>query len=427
MLAPVYALKYHGRATMGSFVAQETFEDDSAGSERNDFNIMSGRLYLHLSEMGSRDYAFIGDLRDKLDFFNKLDREKLELNARNKLQVRQLYLQYPNQQGQFFYNIGRFGVFETGSIYLDGVQIGIRPFDHFSFSLFAGANPKKEVDSHLEFDAQAQNKGLSLVYFNKRREIGGYYYVASSFVLKTYQNEVDRKYIFHNSIIQFNHFHRLSSLLYFDFVPTTKIQNLWINYWGKVKKRYSFSLSLSRIDVIEYSRKRDIRETLEPSVYDQGQLKIKLRSSATVATQYKISYGIRQQDGLTKVDGQVGWLFNRFLKRKMNASLLLGKRKNFASDDLYAKMGIGHFSKKWEFSLDQEIISESKLDFNDFAFISEINISYNFSRRIFTSFSLQYARDNFVKILSTFFKLSYRFGNKEVAPIRDGAPRQGRL
>ena len=420
------AEKYHGRFTLGSYVAKETFKTATAGINSNDFNILSSRYYLQISEIGKKNYTFIADIRDKHDFFNKLDRERLELTAENKLQVRQLYFRYDNLNGNIFYNLGRLPVKEAGSIYIDGGQIGWRAMNYTYFTLFAGLNPKNEIEGNLEFDSKTQNIGISSVYSKRKKRYGGYYYIASSFVQQSYDGEVDRRFLFNNTILQWDRNQRLSSILYFDLVPSAKIQNLWLNYWKKLKSHNSYSLSAMRVDVIEYTRRRGIRETLPASVYDQLKFKYKSRGKGHT-TQFKLSHGMRQVDGLTKTEGQIGRLFNQFLKKKMNAYAHLGYRKNFTSNDIFSKLGIGYFTKKWEFSFDQEIILEDTNGTKDVPTISELVASYSATRKLFWTGSFQFARDKDVTIMSTFLKLTYRFGDKVLAPIRDGAPPMGKL
>ncbi len=422
------ANKYHGRITLGSLVSQETFKEKSAETSNNDFNILSTRFYLDVSEIGGSRFAFITDLRDKHDFFHKLDREKLELSGENDLQVRQLYLKYPNLNGNYFFNLGRFSPIEAGAIYLDGLQLGLRLAESFSVSVLGGGNPKKESKSSLEQDPKAQNQGFTSLFFAKTRKSGGYYYLANSVIIQTYDGEEDRKFWFHNSIFQFNRTNRFTALFYRDYVPTEKFQNLWVNYWFKLKRTFSVSLSSSKVDVIEYSRKQDIRETLEPSVYEQNKIKLRIKSSNRITTEVKYLSGARKKDKLTKVDGQLGFIFHRFLSKNLNAHLYLGQRDNFTSDDTLARLGINSYSDTWEYSLEQELISEEeKTGEKNFVKITEFVISRLFSRTFFTTFSLQYAQDDKVDIVSTFFKLTYRFGNREVPPIRDGAPAQGKL
>ena len=210
-------------------------------------------------------------------------------------------------------------------------------------------------------------------------------------------------------------------------VPTPKIQNLWLNYWQYLKNNYSYNLTVNRVDVIEYSRRQGIRETLPDSAFDQLRIKVKHKKKRGITTHYILSHGQRAVDGLSKTVAQMGWNFSRFYKKKINSYINLGYKKNFTSNDIYTKFGIGYFSKDWEYSIDQELILEDTNGVQKIPTITELITSYSASRSLFSSISLQFAQDGNVTILSTFFKLSYRFGSKDVAPIRDGAPPQGKL
>ena len=89
---------------------------------------------------------------------------------------------------------------------------------------------------------------------------------------------------------------------------------------------------------------------------------------------------------------------------------------------------MGYFSYKKEYSLDAEWASEKQTDGSTLnPLILEANMGYHLAKHQFFALSLQSASDEKVNILGVYFKYSYRFGNKELAPIRDGASPRGRL
>ena len=90
-------------------------------------------------------------------------------------------------------------------------------------------------------------------------------------------------------------------------------------------------------------------------------------------------------------------------------------------------MNANYFSKQWELDVDLDVASEKSTTRQDTVYLLELGAARHFSREMFATLSYQYAKDNFVDIHSAFFRFTYRFGNREVAPIRDGAPPAGRL
>ncbi|MBT4791330.1 MAG: hypothetical protein HON90_07150, partial [Halobacteriovoraceae bacterium] len=162
--------------------------------------------------------------------------------------------------------------------------------------------------------------------------------------------------------------------------------------------------------------------------YESVKLKLRNKNTRKVTTEFKLSYGKRESDDLTKTEGSVGFIYHRFLNKNKNAHASFGYRENFTSKDILARFGIGSFSNKWEYSLDQEIILEEEEEARSgAATVTELAATHLYSKTLFTTFSFQYARDEKVDIYSTFFKMTYRFGNREIAPLRDGAPAQGKL
>ena len=114
---------YAGRLTSGGYLSQEKFVDTNDGSTRNDFFTLSNRLYFNAYDLGSSNYDFVSDLRDKHDFFDKLDKERLSLNSTNAFQLRQLSLSNPNENGRTFWTMGRFPVAPAGSVDTTGVNL----------------------------------------------------------------------------------------------------------------------------------------------------------------------------------------------------------------------------------------------------------------------------------------------------------------
>ena len=114
------AANVDGRATVGGYFAKERFSGTSADNATNDKAVVSARGFLDVSSIGENDLRLVLDVRDKNDFFDKLDKERLELNSKNSVQLRQLYLQSPESSGKVFWTLVRFPAFDSGIVYADG-------------------------------------------------------------------------------------------------------------------------------------------------------------------------------------------------------------------------------------------------------------------------------------------------------------------
>ena len=129
----VFSESWSGRVVLGGYASTERFADTSAtGSSKNDFQTLSGRFYLKGENLGPGQFESITDLRDKHDFFDKLNKEKLALDARNQFQVRQLSVGLTNPQKFWGFQLRR--SLQTNLSELRTHQRSIRCFQGYSSS-----------------------------------------------------------------------------------------------------------------------------------------------------------------------------------------------------------------------------------------------------------------------------------------------------
>jgi hypothetical protein len=450
------AADYHGRVTTGGLLSKESFLEESAGSKSNDVAVISNRFYLNIANIGRQQFGFVADLRDKHDFFDKLDREQLELKGQNSFQMRQLYLRYPNPGGGFFSNLGRFSAFDSGVVYVDGAEFGYRLNPSFKAGAFGGLNPSRESISYLEFNPKAQIGGIFGIYEKRASTWSRYTYSSSAIVIlpssksendtqaalpptegqtndlaNSYEegaNPSERNYFYNNSIIQWTTKFRLISMLIFDFAPKTQLQNLALSLLTNPTSSLNLGLSAQRINAIEYARQRELREDLKSSQYDEAKLNFNLRAGRVISLIGGASYGKRSMDELTRSDLNFGLRFANLFRNRFEASALYGIRDNFTKNDSYIRFGGTYFSDSYEISIDQEIMTEKRDDGTERnPKTTEISANLFLSRIIFSTMGIHYFTDEDVKITSGFIRLSYRFGNREIPPVRDGSPPRGRL
>jgi hypothetical protein len=247
-------------------------------------------------------------------------------------------------------------------------------------------------------------------------------------VTQSHGSEVDRTYLFHNAIYQWNSRSRLISLLYLDTVPRFYMQNgniLWQQGWTP---RWSSQLSFLGVDVITYSRRQGVRERLAPSPYKEVAARANYATTPLSKWEFGFSDGRRDVDRLSRAEFYIGAERNQFWSRHWDIFGKLGGRKNFTSDDIFSNLYLGYYTRKWELGLDAEYGVEKYRDgVTKHPLTVEVDISNYLSRALFLTGSVQQAQDESVRILSGFLRLGYRFGGGDPPPLRDGSPPRGQL
>lgn len=418
-----------GRLTVGGYAASETFQDADGGSVRNDFLTASSRLYLQASQMGQRkNWQLTTDVRDKHDFFDKLDRERLQLNERNTVQVRQLNARYDSSGRRTFTTVGRFPVLEAGNVHSDGVMAGLSPSATWTLAAFGGLNAKRNDQQYVTYNPESIGYGAYARYQSDRRNWNKNLYGSLAFVEQQYEGQVDRRYLYTTSLQQWSGRARLIHFLYLDFVPRTYVQTAYLDWAFGLSNSWTAGLRGLAVDVIEYSRRQGVRESLEPSPYKEGTFSLIKNFHAKLRTIVDVTYGKRSSDNLDKKEYKLKFQMPQLISNRWDSSLTAIVRDNFVSQDTLGRASLGYFSRRWEMSLDFETGVE-KYDSGEILhpLVAEISYGRYFSRRAFLALSIERAQDEEVAINSAFFKFTYRFGNEDVAPIRDGASPRGRL
>ncbi len=423
------ATEIDGRITAGGYAASETFSDSSAGSDKNDFLTTSARFYLRASEMGERkNWHFTSDVRDKHDFFDKLDRERLQLGSANRVQLRELNLRFDAPSKSAYGVGGRFPVPEAGSVYCDGGLAGLKPRPTWTVATFGGLNARRNDQQYVTYNPNNYNYGAFLQYQSQGRGWDRNLYSSLAFVQQTQGAEVDRSYLFTNTSYQWSARSRVVNLLYLDFVPRTYIQTAFFDWQQRLSSSWTSRLTALGVDVIEYTRRQGIRERLEPSPYKEARAGLTKEFSSRMRITGDYAYGYRDSDKMNKKDYRLLFHFPRLISPQWDLSARAGYRDNFTSTDLYARFGLGYFRRNWELTFDAEYGVE-KYEGGEtlHPIILEVSSGFYISQRTLAALAVDYAQDERVKIASAFVKVSYRFGSQEVAPTRDGASPRGRL
>ncbi|MEK6579567.1 MAG: hypothetical protein AABZ55_10110, partial [Bdellovibrionota bacterium] len=147
-------------------------------------------------------------------------------------------------------------------------------------------------------------------------------------------------------------------------------------------------------------------------------------SSLDLTTQH----GVRLSDQLVLHEYAARVSFSRFINRHISFYLGMASRRNFVSNDIVFRTGFGFYRDQWEISLDTSVAHE-RYDSGDVLspITAELSGAWYLSKAIYGTLSLHQGVDSKVNVFSTFFKLGYRFGTKEIPAVRDGAPPRGKI
>jgi len=416
-----------GRFSAGVFTSTETFTSNADGVSENDAQNFTGRAYLRVADIGTDHTEFVGDLRDNYDLFGALNATQSQLAPSNGFQSRQLYVGNFPSKSKFNYEVGRFGLSETGGTYTDGVALQRRQSDSTRVGVFGGLNPFSYKDQLIEYQPNATDWGAYYAYAPNDSLQGRNYFINAAFVEQQYNQDIDRQYFYENFYYQWGPKSRLMLLSYLDFAPTVKVQTASMNWDQQTSLKQVGHLHLLAVDTVTYLRLASIRSTLPSSAYEQAQVYWDFSQGRGSLLQPMLTYGHRELDQLSKTEGQLRYVMNDFADIRFDANFYGGLRNNFVSNDIFVGGGAGFYSSKWEYSADLQYAQEAYATQTLHPITVTANATFVQNRELFYTASVEVAQDENVTIFASFLKLTYRFGSKELAPLRDGAPPRGSL
>lgn len=425
---PSFALaeNYFARFTFGSYLSSEEFSNPLDGQAENSFVTVSSRMYLRVSQLSSANLDVVADVRDKNDFFEKLDAERLQLTNGNTLQIRQLSVRDNNESGSLYGEFGRFPVPEAGDVNCDGVQTGVRWNQNLRTSLFGGLNSKRPDQTYVQYNPDSSVYGLFTLFQPQNQGWNRSMYVSNALVANEVSGHLDRLYYYNNFTYSWSAPNQVIGLVYLDFTPRVYAQTALLTWHQEESPRVATTVSFTGIDAIAYSRQQGILTQLPSSPYREGGFNLRQTVNRGFLWDYNASYGIRDVDGLHKTELSTGPVFPLLFNPHFSGKASLGYRYNFTAVEDFAKFGISYFSRDWEVSYDQELgyrLEETGLYYHPD--IEEVTVSKNLSRALYASVSIERATMETVSIISGFFKIGFRAGSKDVPPLRDGAPPPG--
>jgi len=329
-----------------------------------------------------------------------------------------------NSDGMLYGALGRFSLQEAGGVFSDGAEIGFRWTPNWRTSFFGGLEPKRFGQTYVGFNSDSSVLGTYTTYQLKSPSLSKNLYWSTALVGQNVQGNMDRLYWYNNTIYQWSAPNQVVAMVYLDFVPRLNIQSALISAHQDLSTTWATNLSLTAVDVIEYMRIQGVLQTLASSPYREAALNIRAQMYSGGFFDTNLVYGARTTDSLVNADISVGPSFYRLFDGHASFRTLLGARRHFDGNEAYTRVVGSYFSKSWEFNLSANFaLNVQSYGSTRHKWINDLSATRFFSTDFLAVVSLQEAHDETVQIWSGLFRLSYIFGQKATAPIRDTAPR----
>ena len=435
LATPVVAAEYSGRIGGGAFTVTEQHVEPSAGEISNDRQIIFGRAFLDVTEMGPYGNEFTLDLREKYDLFGTFDPTQLQLTPSNDPALRQLAIKLPSQNDGLFWSLGRFPVVDAAVLTHDGAELGYRFTSRTKAGFFGGVRPERRDGKNLELSKELPQAGLYTVYHNRGDAKSAANYVAGSLVSSQEhetvlladgtEREADtpqlRLYL--NSFRHADDQSEFVTTAYINVNPKAYLRTLSLLYAKEFDPKFTTRFSLYRFDVSQYPRIRDMREKLEASAYTQGKVEAFHHLTKQTRLDYAAIYGTRSLDKLNRYEASLGLRLAQLFTKRLDGRAGLGYRHNFTSNDVFVRFGAEYIQRQFELYLDQQYIVENRTNGSTLhPLITDIGMNLVIARQVFVGLAAQYAKDEEATVSSGLIQLNYRFSSQQLTPLRDRPP-----
>ena len=418
--------EYHGSLLSGGYLAREDITGESEVNTDNDRAVFSGRAYLDVNRIGSQQYQFTADLRDKHDFFDKIDTQRLQLSGKNTPRLRQLVVRNPGTSQSLYWSVGRFLPAENNVIYNDGLEGGIHLSTNHKVGLFAGYRPKINEERAANLGSNAYQTGIYHVYQNDASSWDEGKYLSNILVYapQYFDDQPTPTMAFINQgFLHLGADNRLLTYLNIQGTPDVRVEDAKLEFDKRFNPKLSTRFITSRIDLIEYRNQRDILERLPPTAYSQAKIASQYRLNGTMRLDGNLLAGQREGDRLRKYEMSCGANFTKLAAGHVATSILFGARRSFISRDLFAASTINWFTDTWLIDANLRVTRQQRdsgVIRNQYIIGS--NLGLYATRSLLATAGAELAKDENITIVSGLLTIGYRFGSRELTPLRDVAP-----
>ena len=426
MAGRAHSYEYHGSLLSGGYLAREDISGESDLISDNDRAVFSSRAFLDVTRIASRQYQFTADLRDKHDFFDKIDTQRLQLSGKNTPRLRQLVLRDPGISQSLYWSAGRFLPAENNVIYNDGLEGGIRLSANHKVGVFAGYRPKINEERAANLGSNAYQTGIYHVYQNDASSWDEGKYLSNMLVYapQYFDDQPTPTMAFINQgFLHLGADNRLLTYLNIQGTPDVRVEDAKLEFDKRFNPKLSTRFIASRIDLIEYRNQRDILERLPPSAYSQAKIAGQYRLNEIIRLDGNLLAGQREGDRLRKYEVSGGANFTKLAAGHIAIGAHMGARRGFISRDLFAASTISWFTDKW--LIDGALrVTRQQRDSGVIRnqYIIGSNLGLYATRSLLATAGAELAKDENITIVSGLLTIGYRFGSRELTPLRDVAP-----
>lgn len=418
MILPSDSAAYTCRITLGAFVALENSSQTFNGQTNNDSAVFSTRFFLKESELTSARLEFVGDLRNKYDFFGNVNPQLLQLTGQNVLQPRQLSLRTNPSQLGVGWAIGRVPVPQAGLVTVDGAEVIYRLNPSLKLAFFGGLDPKRPDQYSMQFNSDSAVAGVYSFYQQSPDSSGNNLSSSNAFVNRAQIGNKNQAYLFDNTSYRWSDSDQISILTYLAMIPSVRLQTLYLSWTEEWSKSVTSTFNFTSIDVQEYTLRQGFLNTLAPSPYEEINLQLRQSLSQRSLMIYSASWGFRLSDRFSYQEISTGPSFSQLLGSNFALQTSLGARKNFTANQVFFRGNLSYFSRKMEITLMEEFGYSYEADKNTYhPNITDAGVAYYFSRQFLTSVNLQMASNESVSVFAGYLTIGLRLGNDGVAPL----------
>ncbi len=423
-------IDYRGQVRFGGYQSSVTLNNDLSGLGTNDASIASTRFDLELTRLNRNRDQFVIELRDKYDFFGKSNNELLQLEADNRLDIRELRYERPWQNNRLYYSLGRFPLAEANIFTHDGAELGYRLSRNHRIGVFGGiANQDVFTPAYLEADFQGYNGVQVGAYSLYETHQGGR--SSSSYMSNAVAqgptvelaDVVNKVYYFHLGNFNLSSAHRLRTQANMDIQPSASLRRAHIGY-QYFSRVFRVSSYITRISPEDYRLKKEVRDALVASTLDSLGLQVLHRLSTSLSLEYGASTARRTADRLDRTDLNAGVRYRGLLRGRLAVGGLIGLRDNYLSDDNYLRASLDYYSDLIYISSYIQLFNE------DYAIGTQLNgttvygeLGFYLSELLRGSMAYTQSQDQLSSIQSFFLMIGYTFGDQSTSPIRRLSPR----
>jgi hypothetical protein len=425
-----YGFGVKGQFRLGGYSSQVKLDEDPQGLGHNDSSVISSRLHLDLIRLNRSGDEVTIDIRDDYDFFGKSDRELLELQAENQLEIREAAYRNPWEYNRLYYTVGRFTLPEANIYTNDGAEVGYRLTRASRVGGFLGVanedivSPDTVTPDYRGFNGN--QGGIYYIYENKGSRFRDSTYMTNAiaqsptFELNDFRNKV---YFYHMSLFYLGSSHRFSNHVNFDIQPESHLRQAYLSYQYQ-SMRYRFNTYFNRLSAEDYRLQQDIQDSLAPSVVDTLSADFIQRLDPALSLEYKARLSQRSTDSLKRLLLLVGSRYRGLSRGRMSVGGFVGSRQNYLSDDLLIDLQFDYFQQNYSVHIDQEISTRDYRDrdvsLTETKTYGELAFYFSDSFRGSAAYSL--AQNEQATVNTLYVMMGYYFGRGTTSPLRRIAP-----